>query len=80
MLNIFKKRSKETDLISKQYVGLQEAIDALDKAFPELQVTPSTSQSEVMYRAGSRKVIQWLKQRLEKEQSLKPYRTTRERT
>lgn len=39
----------------------EELIDTLEKAFPQITIEPGTNPDNIMYNAGERHVIEWLK-------------------
>lgn len=65
MINIFKKEAKP--LIAEKVVGLNEVVSSLETAFPRIDIRPGVSHDEIIYNAGERAVIEWLKRRLDKE-------------
>ena len=44
---------------------LQALVDELDELFPQLNPTPKDSDRDIMYRAGQRAVVEFIKQKLE---------------
>ena len=46
--------------------NLDQLIQELDECFPPVNPTPETELSQIMYRAGQRSIVEWLKQRTEK--------------
>ena len=50
-------------------VGLhsQQVIQSLDETFPPVNPTPDMPIEQIMYRAGQRHVIEWIKQQMEQE-------------
>lgn len=46
--------------------NLDQLIQELDEYFPPVNPTPETELSQIMYRAGQRSIVEWLKQRTEK--------------
>jgi hypothetical protein len=43
----------------------QATLNEMDELFPPLSVGPSDHMNTIMYRAGQRSVVEWLKQKLE---------------
>ena len=46
--------------------NLDQLIQELDEYFPPVNPTPETELNQIMYRAGQRSIVEWLKQRTEK--------------
>ena len=45
--------------------NLQALVDELDDCFPPVNPTPKDTDREIMYRAGQRAVVEFIKQKLE---------------
>ncbi len=50
-------------------VGLQsqQVLESLDQTFPPVNPTPDMAIEQIMYRAGQRHVVEWIKQQMEQE-------------
>ena len=44
---------------------LNALLDELDEVFPPLTIDPSMSHELILYRAGERSVVEWIKAKLE---------------
>jgi hypothetical protein len=67
MFKIFKETKKENPtLIKKEIVGLNELISSLESTFPQIEIHPDVPYEKVLYNAGERAVIKWLKRQAEK--------------
>ena len=45
--------------------NLQALVDELDDCFPPVNPSPKDTDREIMYRAGQRSVVEFIKQKLE---------------
>ena len=45
----------------------QQIVQSLDETFPPVNPSPEMSMELIMYRAGQRHVIEWIKQQIEQE-------------
>jgi hypothetical protein len=56
-----------TSLNMLETLGLsaQATLNELEDLFPPLSVGPSDHMNTIMYRAGQRSVVEWLKQKLD---------------
>ena len=50
-------------------VGLhsQQVVDSLDETFPPVNPSPDMTIEQIMYRAGQRHVVEWIKQQMEQQ-------------
>jgi len=46
-------------------LSAQATLTELEELFPPLSVGPSDHMNTIMYRAGQRSVVEWLKQKLD---------------
>lgn len=46
---------------------MSRLVDELDEVFPPLTIDPSMSHELILYRAGERSVVEWIKAKLESE-------------
>jgi hypothetical protein len=46
-------------------LSAQATLNEMDELFPPLSVGPSDHMNTIMYRAGQRSVVEWLKQKLD---------------
>lgn len=58
----------EADIFGKQ-PPLQSLVDELESLFPQLNPSPKDSDREIMYRAGQRSVVEFLKEKLDNDLS-----------
>ena len=49
--------------------NLQALVDELDECFPPLNPSPRDTDREIMYRAGQRSVVEFLKEKLNNDRS-----------
>ena len=62
MFNIFKEKKKEPPtLVRKEIVGLDEWISSLESTFPQIEIRYDVPHEKVLYNAGERAVINWIK-------------------
>lgn len=45
----------------------EKLLDELERSFPQKKVEPTTLHDEIMYNAGERNVVEWLKHSLKRE-------------
>ena len=50
-------------------VGLhsQQVLESLEETFPPVTPTPDMPIEQIMYRAGQRHVVEWIKQQMEQD-------------
>ena len=46
---------------------VERLLEELEDVFPPLNPTPETSINQIMYRAGQRDVLEWIKNKLDEE-------------
>jgi hypothetical protein len=46
---------------------VERLLEELEDVFPPLNPTPETSLNQIMYRAGQRDVLEWIKNKLDEE-------------
>ncbi len=46
---------------------VERLLEELEDVFPPLNPTPETSLNQIMYRAGHRDVLEWIKNKLDEE-------------
>jgi len=52
-------------MLETQGLSAQATLNEMDELFPSLGVGPTDHINTIMYRAGQRSVVEWLKQKLE---------------
>lgn len=45
----------------------QQVLQSLNETFPPVNPTPDMPMEQIMYRAGQRHVVEWIKQQMEQE-------------
>ncbi len=50
--------------------NLEQVVKEIDELFPPVNPTPSWTESEIFYRAGQRSVVEWLVNRITKEEDV----------
>ena len=48
-------------------ITVKQVIHHMDEAFPPLQVSPTMTHDEIMYRAGQRSVVEWFIEQLQED-------------
>lgn len=49
---------------------LEQVVEEVDEFFPAVNPTPSWTENEIFYRSGQRSVVEWLVNRISKEEDV----------
>lgn len=50
--------------------NLEQVVKEVDELFPQVNPTPSWSANEIFFRSGQRSVVEWLVNRITKEEDV----------
>ena len=48
-------------------ITVKHLVKEMDETFPPLEISPSMSHEEIMFRAGQRSVVEWFNHKLEED-------------